>query len=81
MIVLQVHLLIDCEVLSVSRQKCGVGRFITINKQVNPNLSSVELYAMFLNDGDMASLRGRVLDLYFMYNERERILAGIEHPV
>ena len=62
----KVHFLIDCEVMRPYRESCEVGRFVRMHRQYQPQISSVKLYVLFLDDSDLTKHHERVTALYYM---------------
>lgn len=60
------HLLIDCPMMEQYRASCGLGSFIRVHRMIKPGLSSIKLFALFLNDRDSTVMYKRALDLYTM---------------
>ena len=48
------------------RASCGLGSFIRVHRMIKPGLSSIKLFALFLNDRDSTVMYKRALDLYTM---------------
>ena len=59
-------MLIDCKELEQSRATCGLGAFIRAKRIINPHVSSLKIFALFLNDCDAELIKKRALDLFFM---------------
>ena len=62
----EVHMVIDCPELLMYRQACGLGNFLKSYRTLNPQISSLKLYALFVNDSHITNLHSRALDLYSM---------------
>ena len=62
----EVHMVIDCPELACHRKICGLGPFISIHRAMNPHISSLKLYALFLDDSHNEKLQKRAIDLYSM---------------
>ena len=63
---LQVHLLIDCSAMTQFRNSCDLGSFISAYRKTSPQISSLKLYALFLNDSNPDLLKKRAMSLYTM---------------
>ena len=59
-------MLMDCPKMSLYRESCELGPFIKAHKLVSPGISSIKLYARYLNDRDPASMKRKALALYSM---------------
>ena len=62
----QVHLLIDCVSMGTYRRSCEIASFIEIYRRIQPTLSSIKLFAMFLDDRNPEVLKRRAVSLYTM---------------
>ena len=63
---LQVHLLIDCPKMNQYRDTCCLGSFIRVHRRVRPGISSIKLFALFLDDKDPKAIKKKAIDLYTM---------------
>ena len=63
---IQVHMLIGCPHLSVYRNACGVGKFVNFHRKLIPSISSVKLYALFLNDSNPEDIKDKATSLFNM---------------
>ena len=52
--------------MAVYRDSCGLGSFIKAYRRAIPGISSLKLYAMYLNDCDPCSMKNKAMDLYSM---------------
>ena len=59
-------MLVDCEALQTYRDSCSVGPFVAAFRQGNPSVSSVRIFALFLNDGDPSKFKEKALSLHHM---------------
>ena len=59
-------MLIDCKELEQSRSSCGLGAFIRAKRIIKPPISSLKIYASFLNDRNSDQMKSRAIDLYTM---------------
>lgn len=59
-------MLIDCPGMTQTRDACGLGPFITAYRSISPQMSSVKLFALFLNDNNPEKMKKKALDLYTM---------------
>lgn len=60
-------MLIDCPQMTQYRNSCGLGPFIAAYRSTKTHLSSVKIYAMYLNDSFPDIINKKTLDLYHMY--------------
>ena len=60
----EVHLAIDCPSLSLYRNNTSLGSFIAAHRWLNPSISSLKLYSMFLDDSDADVMNKRGSDLF-----------------
>ena len=59
-------MLVDCPSISQYRNTCGLGPFIAAYRGIKPHISSVRLYALFLNDSNPEKMSKKSFDLYHM---------------
>ena len=59
-------MLFDCTFMASERSRCGINSFINDQRSINPSVSSVKLYALYLSDRDPKALPERSLSLYSM---------------
>ena len=60
-------MLIDCPLLACYRSSCRIGPIIKAVRCTRPAISSIKLYAMFLNDSRPESFCEKYEDLLPMY--------------
>ena len=60
-------MVIDCPMMETYRSSCNIGPFIRALRITSPSLSSVKLYAMYLNDSDSERFCNKYQDLLHMY--------------
>ena len=60
-------MLIDCCQMSHYRNSCGLGPFISAYRLTRPSLSSIKLYALYLDDQVPDNMLKRSTDLFHMY--------------
>ena len=60
------HLLIDCDVMGPYRRSCELSSFIAVHRRLQPSVSSIKLFALFLSDKNPDILKRRALSLYNM---------------
>ena len=63
---IQVHVVIDCPHLAPYRNSCGIGPFVRVFKRAIPEISSIKLYALFLDDKEPHRIKTKAMDLYSM---------------
>ena len=59
-------MLIDCPQMDVYRQTCGLGPFVTAYRRMNPQISALKIFALYLDDNQPQNLKSRALELYHM---------------
>lgn len=59
-------MIIDCPNMIFYRDSCGLGPFIAAYRKIQPHISSVKLFALFLNDNVPEEMQKKSLDLYHM---------------
>lgn len=59
-------MLIDCSDMSGYRNTCELGRYISMYRGLQPQISSAKIYALFLNDSVPSNLKEKILTLYHM---------------
>lgn len=59
-------MLIDCPTMSQYRESCGLGPFVTAYRRAYPQMSSVKIFALYLNDNSPENMKIKALDLYHM---------------
>ena len=62
----QVHMIIDCPSMAVYRDMCGIKDFLQESRRLNPRISSIKLFSLFVNDRNPSALVQRATDLYTM---------------
>ena len=62
----QIHMIVDCAQLDQIRSTCSLGHFISTFRRLQPNISSLKIYAMFLNDRFSPNHKDKILSLYQM---------------
>lgn len=62
----KVHLLIECPEMAAYRNSCRIGPFINVYKGIYPSISSIKLYALYLNDCQPEDIKNKALSLYHM---------------
>ena len=60
-------MLIDCPQMGQFRGSCGIGPFVHAYRSTRPHLSSVKIYALYLNDNIPEKMAKKSIDLYHMY--------------
>ena len=63
---LKVHLLIECPEMAAYRNSCRIGPFINVYRGIYPSISSIKLYALYLNDCQPEDIKDKALSLYHM---------------
>ena len=63
---IQVHMLIECTQMAFYRSTCGLGPFIDAYRNMYPSISSLKLFALFLNDKLPLSMKKKAMDLHYM---------------
>lgn len=61
-------MLIDCPAMAYYRNTCELVRYISMHRIVQPQISSLKLYAMYLDDSKPCNLKEKILSLYHMKN-------------
>jgi hypothetical protein len=59
-------MLIDCTAMDPYRNSCELANFISAYRRTNQQISSLKLFARFLNDHDPKLMQKRALSLYTM---------------
>ena len=59
-------MLIDCPYMTQYRNSCGLGKFIVAYGRMKPSLSSVKLFALYLNDSYPEHMKKKAYDLFHM---------------
>ena len=59
-------MIIDCPIMETFRARCEIGRLIRIYRAMQPQISSIKMYSMILNDSDHSCINEIMLSLYFM---------------
>ena len=59
-------MLIDCPTMTQYRESCNLGMFIKTYRRISPQMSSVKIYALYLNDTHPITLKEKAIDLYHM---------------
>ena len=59
-------MLIECTQMAFYRRTCGLGPFIDAYRNMYPSISSLKLFALFLNDKLPTSMKKKAMDLLYM---------------
>ena len=59
-------MLIDCPEMTSYRNSCSLGSFISAYLKMQPQISSIKIYALYLNDSKPETMHKKALDLYHM---------------
>jgi hypothetical protein len=59
-------MLIECPMMAQYRETCGLGPYITAHRRVKPQISSLKIFALYLNDRVSAKMQKKAIDLYHM---------------
>ena len=59
-------MLIDCPAMSGYRNTCELYSFIATYRRLQPQISSLKLYSIYLNDSLCTNIKEKVLTLYHM---------------
>ena len=59
-------MLIDCPSMAHYRDTCEIGSFVLMYRRLQPQISSVKLYAMYVSDSCVDNLKEKILSLYHM---------------
>ena len=61
-------MIIECQAMTGYRNTCNIGQYIAMYRRLQPQISSVKLYSLFLNDLVSSDLKEKILALYHMKN-------------
>ena len=64
--IFKVHVAIDCPSMAGFRHGCSLGPFIKMCKILQPQISSVKIYALFISDRNPKIVKSRALSLCSM---------------
>ena len=73
-------MLIDCSAMSAYRNTCELNSFIVIYRRLQPQISSLKLYSLYLNDSLCTNIKEKVLTLYHMKSSWMKEL-GINYTI
>lgn len=59
-------MLVDCPGMTQYRLSCGLGQFISAYRRTNPQISSIKIFALYLNDRNPENMKKKAFDLYHM---------------
>jgi hypothetical protein len=59
-------MLIMCTAMNDYRSSCDLGKYITMYRNLQPQISAAKIYSLFLNDALCKNLKERILSLYHM---------------
>ena len=59
-------MLFDCSKMTQYRESCGLGPFIRAHRILKQSITSIKLYALYLNDRDVDTIKKKAMDLYVM---------------
>lgn len=59
-------MLVDCPEMTEFRESCGLGPFISAYRRMNPHISSIKIFALYLNDNHSDKMKKKSLDLFHM---------------
>ena len=59
-------MIIDCPHMSHYRNMCDIGPYVRLYRKMQPQISSVKLYAMYLDDHNHEEVQKKALSLYCM---------------
>lgn len=59
-------MLFDCPAMSGYRNTCELNSFIATYRRLQPQISSLKLYSLYLNDSLCTNIKEKVLTLYHM---------------
>ena len=59
-------MIIDCPHMAPYRDMCEIGSYVRMYRRMNPCISSVKIYAMYLDDHQPEDIMKKALSLYSM---------------
>ena len=62
----EVHMIIECPSLKLYRESCYLGQFVCTHRALNPTISSIKLYSLFLEDSSPDKMKLKASCLYSM---------------